>query len=181
MDQGLAAALGASVGVAGTLGTAFLTYVAARRQSDEQAKLEHLRSLRAERREAYLAVFQAAESVDRAMMLIAARDDVPGASMRSAPDEEVLRNLADALGVAVHALYAAQARLALVGPDDARQSAVDVWAAARELRRFVEEVRRGDVAPAEYQTRCGGAVDRYEHERTRFANLVRSIMEAPPK
>ncbi|MGW1401052.1 hypothetical protein ACWCRF_20860 [Streptomyces sp. NPDC002405] len=53
MDQGTAAVLGACVGVAGTLGTGFLAYFAARHQIRDQAKLEHRKTVRLERREAY--------------------------------------------------------------------------------------------------------------------------------
>jgi hypothetical protein len=53
VDQGTAAVLGACVGVAGTLGTGFLAYFAARHQIRDQAKLEHRKTVRLERREAY--------------------------------------------------------------------------------------------------------------------------------
>lgn len=53
MDQGTAAVLGACVGVVGTSGTAVLTYMAARHQIREQGKIEHKKTIRAERREAY--------------------------------------------------------------------------------------------------------------------------------
>ncbi|MEV7885083.1 hypothetical protein ACWD3I_06300 [Streptomyces sp. NPDC002817] len=53
MDQGTAAVLGACVGVAGTLGTGVLAYFAARHQIRDQAKLEHKKTVRSERREAY--------------------------------------------------------------------------------------------------------------------------------
>ncbi|MEU9541022.1 hypothetical protein [Streptomyces mirabilis] len=53
MDQGTAAVLGASVGVAGTLGTGILAYIAARYQIRDKAKLDHRSTVRAERREAY--------------------------------------------------------------------------------------------------------------------------------
>jgi hypothetical protein len=53
VDQGTAAVLGACVGVAGTIGTGVLTYFAARHQIRDQAKLEHRKTVRSERREAY--------------------------------------------------------------------------------------------------------------------------------
>jgi len=53
MDQGTSAVLGACVGVVGTLGTAMLTYVVARHQISEQGRIEHKKTIRAERREAY--------------------------------------------------------------------------------------------------------------------------------
>ncbi|MEU8502638.1 hypothetical protein AB0C86_38905 [Streptomyces lavendulae] len=53
MDQGLAAVLGGCVGVAGTLGTGVLAYLAARHQVRDQGKAERKRLVRSERREAY--------------------------------------------------------------------------------------------------------------------------------
>ncbi|MFE1188988.1 hypothetical protein [[Kitasatospora] papulosa] len=65
MDQGTAAVLGASVGVAGTLGTGFLAYLAARHQIRDQAKLDHRKTIRSERREAYRDFLRRVSEIER--------------------------------------------------------------------------------------------------------------------
>ncbi|MGP3944068.1 hypothetical protein [Streptomyces sp. 6N106] len=61
MDQGLAAVLGATVGVVGTLGTACLTYLTARHQARDQGRVAHAQTVRDERRATYLEVLTAGE------------------------------------------------------------------------------------------------------------------------
>lgn len=65
MDQGTAAVLGACVGVAGTLGTGFLAYFAARHQIRDQAKLEHRKTVRLERRESYRDFLRRISAIER--------------------------------------------------------------------------------------------------------------------
>ncbi|WP_405973329.1 hypothetical protein OG496_31470 [Streptomyces sp. NBC_00988] len=180
MDQGLAAVLGASVGVTGTLGTALLAYVAARRQAIDQGKIEHGKQLRTERREAYLTLIQAAEPVDRALHKIAHRDDVSGVSMESAPDDAVIRSAIEDLGTAAHEIYKSHARVDLAGPKAMRLVAVEVWAATRDLRSFLEAVLRGAITESSYQDRCEEVVDAVERSRTRFAEEASRVMEIAP-
>ncbi|MFD3835140.1 hypothetical protein ACFWWC_02630 [Streptomyces sp. NPDC058642] len=65
MDQGTAAVLGACVGVAGTLGTGFLAYFAARHQIRDQAKLEHKKTVRSERRDTYREFLRNTSEIER--------------------------------------------------------------------------------------------------------------------
>lgn len=60
MDQGLAAVLGASVGVLGTMGTALLTYAATRGQVRDQGRVTHAHWLREARQRAYTEFVSAA-------------------------------------------------------------------------------------------------------------------------
>jgi len=64
MDQAVAALCGAGIGVVGTLGASWLTYVGTRRQAPDQGRIEHARQLRTERREAYLAFMELLAPVD---------------------------------------------------------------------------------------------------------------------
>lgn len=67
MDQGIAAVLGAGVGIVGTLGTAFLTYAGARHQTRDQGRIDHQRSVRNERMAAYEAFFESLTEHERRM------------------------------------------------------------------------------------------------------------------
>lgn len=180
MDQGLAAVLGAGVGVTGTLGTAVLAYLAARRQAVDQGKIDHEKALRAERRDAYLSLIQAAEPADKALHRVAHRDNLRGLSMETAPDEATLAIAIDELGEAAHAVYRAHAQIDLVGPHRMSGRAIEVWAAIRDLRAFLEGAKRGDVAPEDYQDGCEKAVDYVERVRTKFAEGARAVLALPP-
>ncbi|MFJ6797664.1 hypothetical protein [Streptomyces sp. NPDC091268] len=180
MDQGLAAVLGAAVGVTGTLGTAVLTYLAARRQAVDQGKVDHEKALREERRLAYLSLMQAAEPADRALHRVAHRDNLRGLSMETAPDEPALATAIDELGEAAHGVYRAHAQVDLVGPHRMSGLAIEVWAAIRDLRAFLEAVKRGDVGSGDYQDGCERAVDYVERARTKLANGAREVLALPP-
>lgn len=67
MDQGTAAVLGACVGVVGTIGTAVLTFIAARTQVRDQGMIEHRRTVRTERRDAYRAFMTSISNVEQAL------------------------------------------------------------------------------------------------------------------
>ncbi|MGC4975430.1 hypothetical protein ACLQ2D_21285 [Streptomyces sp. DT199] len=73
MDQGLAAVLGASVGVIGTLGTAVLTYAATRSQVRDQQRGAHLAWLRDTRMRTYTDLFTTIEQLDTALEVYEAR------------------------------------------------------------------------------------------------------------
>ncbi|WP_409055573.1 hypothetical protein [Streptomyces sp. SYP-A7185] len=64
MDQAVAALCGAGIGVVGTVGASWLTYVGTRRQAPDQGRIEHARQLRTERREAYLSFMELLEPMD---------------------------------------------------------------------------------------------------------------------
>ncbi|WP_333772375.1 hypothetical protein [Streptomyces sp. IBSBF 3136] len=176
MDQGLAAVLGAGVGVLGTLGTALLAYGAARRQAVDQGKVDHAKELRAERRETYLAFIEAAEPLDLVLHTIAHKDDPPAPEVIQPPDEPVLRRLIDDLDSGVHALYKVQARVDLVGPSAVAGEAVNVWGAARDLRHFLQAVLRGEVSQFDYDAGLETAIDDVERTRDDFARAARDVI-----
>lgn len=68
MDQGVAAVLGAGVGVLGALGTAVLTYVGLRHQTASTAANQHRQTVRTERVEAFSAFIEAVQSADSSLM-----------------------------------------------------------------------------------------------------------------
>ncbi|MBO7938136.1 hypothetical protein JTP77_019765 [Streptomyces sp. S9] len=116
MDQGTAAVLGACVGVIGTLGTAVLTYMAARHQMREQGKIEHRKIIRAERREAYrgflLDVSRFERNVDLTMLGLV-RLQLEGA----APEVWLEKfSETDALSDQIKELHVQSTELLLAGP-----------------------------------------------------------------
>ncbi|MGW0837315.1 hypothetical protein [Streptomyces prunicolor] len=164
----------------GTLGAAVFAYLATRRQAIDQGKVDHEKTLRTERRDAYLSLIRAAEPVDQALHIVAHRDNLPGLSMASAPDDAVLTAAIEELGTAAHGVYRAHAQIGLVGPKRVSDRAIEVWASIRDLRAFLEAAKRGDVPPEDYHDGCSEAVDYVERERTRFAQSARAVLALPP-
>ncbi|MFJ6017656.1 hypothetical protein [Streptomyces sp. NPDC092952] len=184
MDEAWAALAGAGIGVVGALCTSWLTYAAARRQARDQGKVEHGRALRSERLEAYLAFTEAAEPVDNVLHRVAHRDGVL-VSARDAPlPTDVLHAAVEELGTAVDALYKAQARLDLMGPESVAAEAVNVWSDVRSLRthleRMLNETREGEVPDDGCRTGLEDAVDAVEVSREKFARCARKVIETPP-
>ena len=178
MDQGLAAVLGASVGVLGTLGTAIATYAATRRQVVDQERAARKREHRIERRDAYLDFLVATESLDRALHKVAHRDDDPsGLSMESPPSAAVIQSALEDLDVAVHELYKMHMRIRLVGPKRLNEPAIEVWAAARTFRSFLGKVLRGEIPAERYQERCEAAVDYVERWMDRFSTDAGEVLD----
>jgi len=118
MDQGLAAVLGASVGVLGTLGTGVLTYFAARHQIRDQGNLERERTLRAERAAAFTAFLEAVNLADVQLneltgtigVLENRPDDIDAWNERYAEVKKLAETLDD--------ISKRQVKVLLVGPED---------------------------------------------------------------
>ncbi|MEE1736079.1 hypothetical protein PUR49_06050 [Streptomyces sp. BE147] len=183
MDQGWAALFGAGVGVVGTLCTSALTYSSARRQAHDQGAVDHERTLRSERREAYLVFMQAAEPVDNVLHRVAHQDGVPASARDAPPAPDVLSAAVTELGGAVDALYKAQAQLDLMGPEAVAAEAVNVWSDVRSLRAYLERVLHGmreGLPDAAYRTGLEDAVDAVEMSRERFTRRAREVIVTPP-
>ncbi|WP_180268827.1 hypothetical protein [Streptomyces sp. Ru87] len=174
MDQGISAVLGASVGVLGAVGTAVLTYLAARRQANDQGRVIHRNTLRTERREAYLAFLQAGESIDRALHFIAFG---PGRNPQSPPEIEVLSTAIELADRGAHELYASQSRVDLAGPEHVCSAALEVWGAAMNVRAFLNDVRSGRVPQDRYEGQCEERIDEVERRKIEFIEAARSILE----
>ncbi|MFE7959574.1 MULTISPECIES: hypothetical protein [unclassified Streptomyces] len=168
MDQGVSAVLGASVGVLGTVGTAVLTYLAARKQADDQGRVAQRSMLRTERREAYLAFLQAQESIDSALNLIDAQ---------SPPESAVLDSAIELADRGAHEIYVAQSRVELTGPESVCGAALEAWGAARNLRSFLEDVRGGRVPPSQYEGQSEARIDEVERCKLEFTAAARSVLE----
>jgi len=117
MDQGLAALLGATVGVVGTVVASAISSGSTRRQMEGQAKVEHSQWRRQLRRDAYSA-FLAPANESRSALKTAAR-----ALVGDAPDvAEADRRLQIAQDQLV-LVQAAWAGLAVEGPESVEQAA----------------------------------------------------------
>jgi hypothetical protein len=127
---------------------------------------------------------EAAEPVDGVLHRVA-HQDAGAASASDAPPPAVdLSAAVEELGTAVDALYRAQARLDLMGPESVAAEAVNVWSDVRSLRTYLEkalrQVREGEVPDGGYRTGLEDAVDALELSREKFARCARQVMETPP-
>ncbi|MFJ3197688.1 hypothetical protein ACIPJQ_34285 [Streptomyces griseoviridis] len=120
MDQGLAALLGATVGVLGTVAASAISSGAARRQLEGQAKVEHAHWRRQLRRDAYSA-FLAPANETRTALKSAGRALIGDASDVTEADHR-LRIARDQLVL----VQAAWAGLAIEGPDAVERAAHSV-------------------------------------------------------
>ncbi|MFF2653929.1 hypothetical protein [Streptomyces sp. NPDC058045] len=141
MDQGIAAVLGAAVGVLGTLGTAVATYGAASKQARDQARATHVQRLRDERREAYLSFLEGVAHVEKALRMIEPMivgDDPAGIS------QAALNDAIDHLQAAETAYTFHYRKVQLAGPVKVVESALQVWQA---VALFYTAMRRNATAP----------------------------------
>ncbi|MGW3102902.1 hypothetical protein [Streptomyces sp. NPDC001100] len=175
MDQGLAAVLGAGVAVIGTLGTAGLTFRAARCQARDQSRADHRQKLRDERRDAYGAFMETTEPLDRAIFDLVDTeciiDNYQSPSALRASEEA----LAD-IDVAVHDLYRARMRVRLIGPGSVSAWADELWNDAAYLKTVLTDFVTGRINMADFQE----AVDKVEISKRRFAESANAVLEALP-
>ncbi|MFM9368153.1 hypothetical protein [Streptomyces sp. Da 82-17] len=138
MDQGLAAVLGAGVGVIGAVGAAGLTFLGVRHQVRETAKNERLRTARAERVEAYTALtaaaMEAVEAITNLRVSLQAEHDDPSIG----PDGDVVEGVAETLvsriDTAANSVQEASrcaAKILVLGPMPAAQAAHELVGSAR--------------------------------------------------
>ncbi len=176
MDAGVAAVLGAAVGVVGTLGTAMLTYAAARRQARDVGAVEHGHWLRERRHERYLAFLDGLDAWDRALDLIWE----PLHEYRSDPIAGRARFLAalEPLQDRCDELTKLQERVSLVGPVGAANAAEETWRSYRVLFDLVHHaVFHEEPYPEEAVAKV---LKRNRAVATAFRESSRKIMETPP-
>ncbi|WP_208032751.1 hypothetical protein [Streptomyces cyanogenus] len=173
MDQGVAAVLGASVGVVGALGAATLTYIATRKQAVDQGVVDFRKSLRSERREAYLAFMQAVEGLHPVLVALGWHGEITAAESPLSRAEQIstLRSL-------VRDLCRLQAQIDLVGPTEVERAAVEVWGRIADLRSAVER----EPTPSHDGSRPAGVdliLDSLEDARSAFSVTARRVLETP--
>ncbi|MFJ2198992.1 hypothetical protein [Streptomyces violaceusniger] len=138
MDQGIAAVLGAGVGVLGTLGTAALTHMAARRQTLDNGKVQHWQKMRDERKETYLSFLSAVEDFQAEVSGFHASLLPPEAESNTPP----ISGSRKAAGDCLTKLYGQCNRVGLAGPTPMADQARAVRTTATSAFATLENLRR---------------------------------------
>ncbi|MGC4907080.1 hypothetical protein ACLQ2J_15290 [Streptomyces cyaneofuscatus] len=152
MDGGLAAVLGAFVGVSGTIGSAWLGYHASRTQVREQASIAHVTRLREERREAYLSFISTTEHLEVLLRKFNPEDyssvgDVPRTESGEI-DWNAIKDFSQGLQEVQHSMYQSVSRVDLAGPSVVAKHCGYSWLHVLALRDMVESaVSREEMNP----------------------------------
>ncbi|MFD7534723.1 hypothetical protein [Streptomyces sp. NPDC059819] len=176
MDAGVAAVLGATVGVVGTLGTAVLTYAAARRQARDVGVVEHGHWLRERRHERYIAFLDGLGAWDTAL------DQVwePLGRYRRNPAAGRAGLLAalQTLEGRYDGLVALEERVALVGPEGAAHAAERTRRIYRVLFDVIHHAAtEGQPVP---EAEVDAALVDTRKVAGDFRKVSRQVMEKPP-
>lgn len=184
MDQGLAAVLGAGVGVMGTLGTAVLTYAATRGQVRDQHRVGHAQWLRDTRQRAYTEFFLSIEHFAGASTLYRRRVvDTRQQRTINAADVEALRELGKTARQAANRINHQGVQVAVAGPEWFVDIVGDFVLAIKnylnELDGLIPEEGQGPVGTDEdYAT-----LDIFDEESNRRFNDLhhgaRRVLERP--
>ncbi|WP_409471927.1 hypothetical protein [Streptomyces sp. HC307] len=184
MDQGVAAVLGAAVGVVGTLGTAVFTYAATRAQTRDAGMVEHGHWLREKRLVACSAFLEALTQVQRTIDSHSDLDvpdiDHHGDGPLTASQREALRTAARLFEEQAELLTQARAGVDQFGPGRLAKLSNNVVQAVRDAAfelRLAE--RRG--RPLSDETRIAGIMTKWEQSEEAFRAGVRVVMETPPQ
>ncbi|MDF3300195.1 hypothetical protein [Streptomyces tropicalis] len=175
MDQGLAAVLGAAVGVVGTLGTACFTYLATRQQTRDRERVEHGQWLRQQRQQAYENFLIAYDRF--AAAATAVEDALQG------PRTEGYEDYVAALKDAMDAFGSARVRVAVAGPHFASQSAGRIAVLFSQTLKSLQawgeaQASGGDVS--ETSSQLHDVQGRVQLAYRDFVRDARSILETPP-
>ncbi|MGM0352125.1 hypothetical protein [Streptomyces sp. ECR3] len=172
MDQGIAAVLGALVGVLGTAGTASLGYIAARKQAPDQGRIAHAQQLRAERREAYLAVMHADAECDDALLRFK--------RLRQQQDRDPaqMSALAARVQAAADRIWTMTRDIDLVGPEAVAGAVTDLW---RRAVNTAETLMSFSNATDADEAAVDEMLDAMETGRAQFIVATRHVMESPPR
>ncbi|MGY0061476.1 hypothetical protein ACWY4P_33895 [Streptomyces sp. LZ34] len=173
MDQGIAALLGASIGVAGTVIASAITGWSTRQQVRAQARAEHAHWRRQTRRDAYSA-FLAPASESQNALKMAGR-----AFIGERDREEIDRRLQQAHDQLALAL-AAWANLAVEGPETVEQAARGVYTTLRSTQTTLLALRDTPAnAPdgnASFMERHAVEVGRLSERLSEFAAAARAAL-----
>jgi hypothetical protein len=172
MDQGIAAVLGALVGVLGTAGTAALGYLAARRQAPDQGRIAHAQQLRAERREAYLEVMHADAQCDGALLRF------KRLRQRQDRDPAHMSELAATVHAAADRIWTMTRDIDLVGPDAVAAAVTDLWRRAVDTADTLASFPNATDAD---ESTVDDMLDTMERGRAQFIVATRQVMEVPPR
>ncbi|MFS8199398.1 hypothetical protein ACLVWQ_11995 [Streptomyces sp. CWNU-52B] len=174
MDQGLAALLGASVGVLGTVAASAISSGSIRRQLEGQAKVEHAQWRRQLRRDAYSA-FLAPANESRSALKTAARALVGDAPDLAEADRR-LRIAQDQLVL----VQVAWAGLAVEGPESVEQAAHSVHLGLHSMHTTLLAWRDSSGAPdrnVDFVERHAVEVTMVSERFGSFTSVARSALD----
>ncbi|KOV59139.1 hypothetical protein [Streptomyces sp. MMG1121] len=177
MDQGIAAVLGAGVGIAGTLGSALLGYATARHQARDQGRVDHGFRLRDERKEAYLAFLEVEE---RLAILFREIRFALCADEDSIPDWLYIETREDAVSADLVELSRRRTRVTLAGPRGVDAGAAALCAVFSSAARYVGGLSGDDELIARSQPRLDALSCEIETARQEFADAVQLVLAKPP-
>jgi hypothetical protein len=178
MDQGLAAVIAAtaagSFGIGGVLAGIFV----GRRQTTDQAQVEHAQWLRGQRQEAYVAFLEAWEKAVTDFKQFEEQPDPWFEIPPTADPEPYYRDFGEAASRPINALRPFMERVTILGPSE-------VEAAALALRKIVTDLfdvlwrgfDRGGPDWVVYQA----VLNRCEKQRDLFVQRARKVMQTAPR
>lgn len=173
MDQGIAAVLGAAVGITGALGSALVGYMTARHQSRDQGRLDHGLKLRDERKAAYMAFLGQTESTLSSLAFLG--DCLFEPEEGSQPAWLAIEQHIDALEEDRSELEILRTRVALAGPKGADDRAGEVCVA-----RNIEPLRSCPRLDASTQPRFDVLFQVANVRHQNFVTTVRAVLTEPP-
>lgn len=180
VDQGLAALLGAGIGVVGVLSTAVLTYASTRHQGRQARAAEHDRSLRAERRSTYLEFWNGVyKEVTEYRQFLHAVDDFFSNRTEIEPNWQAWGEWYELRIQATFELDRLRTGVSLVGPESVSVAAQEVFGGLIDASLSVRDlVERRD--PVEWRPHAvKAALVSVERGHGAFISQARSVITSP--
>ncbi|NIY65637.1 hypothetical protein SMALB_3643 [Streptomyces malaysiensis] len=157
-----------------------MTYVAARRQTSDQGRVDHAHRLREERRSTYLAFLEAIEPVDNAVHSVDS-EYVNNLLATGSPDWSAMEAVAEQVYDASRSLYRLSSRIQLAGPKGMADSADEIWVAVRELHTELVKIWDSKEIPSVDALEAGlwTCIAVFERRKREFTEGVRDVLETP--
>ncbi|MFH8224748.1 hypothetical protein ACH4C2_37090 [Streptomyces sp. NPDC018057] len=176
MDQGLAAVLGAGVGMVGALATAALTYASTRYQARHQRMYEHAKTLREERRTAYLNFWNAAYREVSEYRDFLFRVDEFTSGRGGEPEWNSRRGWLAERNEALFALDQLCAVVYMVGPSAVFSAADEVISGVIDASLSVRDLAERRDPPEWRPNAVRAALDRVASGHKEFLGQARSVL-----
>ncbi|MET8714434.1 hypothetical protein ABZV52_14875 [Streptomyces sp. NPDC004735] len=181
MDGGLAALLGALIGVSGTVGSAWLGYHASRRQIRDGAAVAHATRLREERREAYLSYIATTEELDLLFRKFNPENyqtlqDVPRDSSGEI-DHQLICDVARGLQQVQHSMFQAISRVDLAGPSEVSKRSGFAWLYLLSARDIMDSAASSGEFNDRDLVRLRVEVSRFHDEHQNFMKAAENLLQ----
>lgn len=176
MDAGLAAVLGASVGVLGTLGASVLTHIATRRQASDQGVIDRAHKIREERQEAYLDVMETLDSVKRELLAVFPYEKLHYGSPLNNMNWETVEKLADEMRRFDEILDRQANRMKLAGPETMDRHADAATSISTMLYTALERIWHTRDASEEVRNQLTHAYETLDDALHNFTLAARDVL-----